>query len=242
MPTPEQLARFFDDRPSAPAAPVTKPSTRARGSSSLAPGKPQPSAADRRARFYDDMKQERPADASEDDAAARRRSEAFEAQRNTRRAKLYDDDPRNAGAENPAAAKSDATGKTGPTGDGKATDALKLQAPEGFDASSEAWKEFTATAAELRLDAKGAERLLQMHQAEQVRVKDASMDAWEAATRTDREIGGERLEGTIADAREVLERNGTPELHELLDDSGLGSHPEVLRLLARVSRTTRRGW
>lgn len=68
------------------------------------------------------------------------------------------------------------------------------------------------------------------------------MDAWEAAARTDREIGGERLEGSIADAREALDRHGTPELRELLDDSGLGSHPEILRLLARVARTTRRDW
>src|SRR5512133_1851147 len=110
MPTPEQLARFYEDATpsstqSTPASP--RPSTPARTTSTPPAGRAQLSPAERRGRMYDDMKQlDRPADAdAAQDAAQRRRSEAFEAQRNARRAKFYGPDdamPAEKPAEKPA--------------------------------------------------------------------------------------------------------------------------------------------
>jgi Fe-S-cluster formation regulator IscX/YfhJ len=177
-------------------------------------------------------------------AAQRRLSEDFEAQRTARRRTFYDDDPNNAGAKKPAAGEADAAAsKQGQAEETKAAaTALELDAPAGVDPKDPTFTEFRQLVGDLHLSPEAAQKLLELRQVDQVRARDASMDAWESATRTDREIGGDRLEGAIADAREALERHGTPELRDLLDESGLGSHPEILRLLARVVRATRRSW
>lgn len=236
-----RLARFYSDMTppakSTQASP-SRPTTDPRAQAAPPPGKSQLTPAERRARFFDDPDVARL-------EAQRRRSEEVEAARTARRRAFYGPDaPSSKPSERPAAGKPDGSASPAPAGEAKpAAAALELEAPEGFDSGSPGWQEFVKTASELRLDSKGAERLLAMHQAEQARLKDASMDAWEAATRADREIGGDRLDATITDAREALDRHGTPELRELLDETGLGSHPEVIRLLARVARTTRsRGW
>lgn len=253
MPTPEQLARFYDDDkratstpPAQPARPAPAPSAQARTPATPQARTGQLSPAERRARFFDDMKPSgRPENPDTDREALRRRSDAVEAQRSARRAKLYDDMPSPMpGAEAPVAAKPSATEKPAEAGDGKAAvAALELDVPAGIDRQSPVFGQFRQLAGELGLNKDGAGKMLALYTAEQERTRDASMDTWEAATRADREIGGDRLEGSIADAREALDRHGTPELRELLDQTGLGSHVEVIRLLARVARTTRsRGW
>jgi hypothetical protein len=222
------LSKLYDDMGSGPT-------------SSTASEPPSRPSAERRRAFYDDATPASTVDPdTERNATARRRAETFEAQRNAGRRSFYSD---MRGPE--AASPLEKPAEKPPAKPGQAVKAetaaapLKLAPPEGFDASSDAWKEFTRTASELRLDAKGAERLLQMHQAEVARTRDANLDAWEAAARLDREIGGDRLERTIADARDFIDRHGTPELTALLDETGLGSHPEVLRALARAARASR---
>jgi hypothetical protein len=50
-----------------------------------------------------------------------------------------------------------------PTGPDAAAAPIQLQAPEGTDPKSAGWQEFSAAARELGLDAKGSQRLLQLH-------------------------------------------------------------------------------
>lgn len=68
------------------------------------------------------------------------------------------------------------------------------------------------------------------------READAQVAAWEKATREDPEIGGERLQFAIADSHELLREHGSPELKELIEFSGFGSHPAVIRFITKVSR------
>ena len=54
--------------------------------------------------------------------------------------------------------------------------------------------------------------------------------------KTDAEIGGDKLPENLAVARKALETFGTPELKALLNESGLGNHPEVIRFFYRSGK------
>jgi hypothetical protein len=60
---------------------------------------------------------------------------------------------------------------------------------------------------------------------------------WGKATQADPEIGGRALEATLTEGRKALAKHGSPELRALLDSTGLGNHPEVVRFFARVGKT-----
>ena len=60
--------------------------------------------------------------------------------------------------------------------------------------------------------------------------------AWIEEVKADKEFGGNQLNANRAQVRKALDKFGTPELSTFLDASGLGDHPEVLRLLYRVGK------
>jgi hypothetical protein len=60
---------------------------------------------------------------------------------------------------------------------------------------------------------------------------------WEVQSKADKEFGGDQLDANLGVARKALEVHGTPELKALLNDSGLGNHPEVIRWMYRVGKT-----
>lgn len=57
---------------------------------------------------------------------------------------------------------------------------------------------------------------------------------WIKSAKTDKEIGGERFEASVKKANVALEKFGTPELREALDQTRLGNHPEMIRLMAKI--------
>lgn len=65
----------------------------------------------------------------------------------------------------------------------------------------------------------------------------AQVQEWGKATTADPEIGGKALQDTLSAGRRALATHGTPELKALLDNTGLGNHPEVVRFFARVGKT-----
>jgi hypothetical protein len=58
--------------------------------------------------------------------------------------------------------------------------------------------------------------------------------AWVKDAKGDKEYGGEKFNQNIAVAVKAREAFGTPEFIEMLDSSGLGNHPEMVRFLFRV--------
>lgn len=59
---------------------------------------------------------------------------------------------------------------------------------------------------------------------------------WAEAVKNDKEIGGENLKQSIEFSKRVIERFAAEEFKKTLDVTGLGQHPEVVRLLARVGK------
>jgi len=118
--------------------------------------------------------------------------------------------------------------------------------PEGYVLDdAETVTALSDVARELKLDNTAAQKIVDKMQpalnARAMRQVQAVVDGWEAETRADREIGGGRLDATIADARRALDAYGSPELRKLLGPlsdggTGLGNHPEIVRFFANVGR------
>ena len=61
---------------------------------------------------------------------------------------------------------------------------------------------------------------------------------WQQQSKTDKDFGGDKFNENVGIAKSALEKFGTPELSQALNESGLGNHPEVIRMLVKVGRMT----
>lgn len=67
-------------------------------------------------------------------------------------------------------------------------------------------------------------------------VQDYQSDAWAQAARNDQEFGGAHFEQNLGIAKQALEQFGSPELLQMLGQSPMGNHPEVIRFLVNVGK------
>lgn len=73
------------------------------------------------------------------------------------------------------------------------------------------------------------------------------VEGWTEATKADKELGGDKLPEILANAKLGMDTYGSPELKDLFampseknpTGLGLGSHPEVIRLLHRAGLTAK---
>jgi hypothetical protein len=61
---------------------------------------------------------------------------------------------------------------------------------------------------------------------------------WVFQTQTDQDLGGPLFKQKLAVARSVLKRYGSKELTKLLEQTRIGSHPELIKLLWRIGTDT----
>jgi hypothetical protein len=113
-------------------------------------------------------------------------------------------------------------------------------APEGKEYDPGVLESFSGAAKEAGLTQDAAQKLIDQmapvlatRQADQVK---AIQTEWLNASQADKEFGGEKLAENLGVARKALDTFGTPELRKLLDDTGMGSHPEVIRMLYRAGK------
>ena len=116
-------------------------------------------------------------------------------------------------------------------------------APDGIELDTEVLDDFKATAKELNLPQEAAQRVVDLGIALIQKASDANatliaeaQQGWITASKTDPEFGGDKLNESLALSRKGLEAVGTPELTKLLDESGLGNHPEVIRAFVKVGK------
>lgn len=60
---------------------------------------------------------------------------------------------------------------------------------------------------------------------------------WIDATHADREFGGRGLNENLGVAKRAFDAYATPAFRTLLDETGLGNHPEIIRMFYRVGKT-----
>ncbi|MNN57775.1 hypothetical protein D3C81_1727790 [compost metagenome] len=78
-------------------------------------------------------------------------------------------------------------------------------------------------------------------QQQAVDFRNKQVGEWETALRNDSEFGGANFEANVAIAQQALADFGTPELTAMLKESGLGSHPEVVRFFHKVGQQLAEG-
>lgn len=109
--------------------------------------------------------------------------------------------------------------------------------PDGFQADEELTNEFTPVANELGLSQKGAQKLVDHY----AKIEQKKLERWgghlkelKALAQKDPEIGGARYPAAVAAGRSVISKFGTPGLRKLMNDYGVGAHPEMIRFMAKI--------
>ena len=126
----------------------------------------------------------------------------------------------------------------------KADQEIKISLPEGVVMPEEATAEFTTTAKTLGLTQDQAQGIMDYYakslskaNADADAAFDKTVETWETTAKADKEFGGPQLQENLAVAVKALDRFGTPELRQMLGESRLGSHPEVIRFVYRVGKS-----
>ncbi len=116
----------------------------------------------------------------------------------------------------------------------------EFKAPEGTEYDPEVLEAFSGAARKGGLSQDAAQKLIDEMApalaARQVDQVQAIHHEWLETSSADKEFGGEKLKENLGVARKALDSFGTPELRTLLDETGLGNHPEVIRVLYRVGK------
>lgn len=118
-------------------------------------------------------------------------------------------------------------------------ESYELKMPDGVELDLAAAEEFTAIAKELKLDQAAAQKLADVGAKMAQRQAEAHaqlVETWTEQVKTDKDIGGDKLEENLGIARKAIDTFGSPELKALLNSTGLGNHPEVVKLAYKVGK------
>lgn len=123
-----------------------------------------------------------------------------------------------------------------------------LGAPEQFefvkqgeyDYDPEFIKSYSEVAKELNLSQKGAQKILDKILPTVLERQNAALaemkNGWETSSRTDSEYGGKAFVENLGIAKKALDVFGGDGLRKLLNETGIGSHPEMIRFMYRAGR------
>ena len=111
-------------------------------------------------------------------------------------------------------------------------------APDELD--PEVLTAFGEVAKELDLPQDAAQKVLDkvapVIQARQAKAIEQTKVEWATQSKSDSEFGGENLSANLETAKTALNAFGTDSFKELLSESGLGNHPEVIRFMYRAGK------
>lgn len=117
--------------------------------------------------------------------------------------------------------------------------------PEGVELDVALMEKATPLFKELGLNQEQAQKLIDL-QAEMVQEGARSqaetfsqlMSDWQEQARNDKEFGGDKFEESVTIARGAIDKFGTPELKQLMEDHMVGNHPEMIRFMYNVGKLT----
>ena len=164
--------------------------------------------------------------------------------------KLYGDGQKPNATQEPQAAKAAAAETVAsdqPAAEAKAEakpqaapEKYEFKAPEGKQFDAEVLNTYSEVARELNLSQEAAQRVLDAMAPKMAERQVAQIEAirteWANTSKTDKEFGGEKLSENLSTAKKALDAFGTTELRTLLNESGLGNHPEVIRFMVRAGK------
>ena len=115
--------------------------------------------------------------------------------------------------------------------------------PEGMEMNTAQLEVFLPLAKDLNLTQEQAQKLVSLDAAQKVaaaqaqqQATDDMLDGWRDETKADETLGGANLPQTLAHVNTFLNKFGTPELRQFLDESGAGNRLDVIRLFANAGK------
>lgn len=115
--------------------------------------------------------------------------------------------------------------------------------PEDVDLDMEAVEKFKPLMAEMGVSAENAQRLVDLAVEMHRRAKTGSqgkeadtLAAWSKASHEDGEFGGAVFERSVVEAQKAMRHFASPAFIEMLDATGLGNHPEMIRLFCKIAK------
>ena len=115
--------------------------------------------------------------------------------------------------------------------------------PDGMEVDEALMGDFLPLAKEFNLTQAQAQQLIDLQTTSMEKVGTAQEEAWATRvkdwgeeTKTDKEIGGDKLKENLGLAKRGLDAFGTPELGKLLDTTGLGNNLAFVRFFAKVGK------
>jgi hypothetical protein len=122
----------------------------------------------------------------------------------------------------------------------QAPEKYEFQSPEGQEFDTDVLGAYEDVARELDLSQEAAQKILDKVAPalaeQQTKHVEAVTKQWRESSMSDSEFGGDKMNENLAVAKKALDSFGTPELRDLLEKSGLGNHPEVIRMLYRTGK------
>lgn len=154
-------------------------------------------------------------------------------------------DPAAAASETPAgdtpAAEPAKEDTTGDKSDGAPEAYETFTLPEGVEVDEATLGEAAAMFKDIGLPQDKAQKLVDFYTGKLAAAAEAPQKLWEATqadwqgkVRADPEIGGTKLDATIATAAKAIDKFGGTALRDALDITGAGNHPEIIRFFSRV--------
>ena len=135
--------------------------------------------------------------------------------------------------------KSDANGKKDEPGEYK-----EFTIPDGMELDKGAMEAFTPIAKELGLTQDQAQKLVDVYSnanADAVATMGSQIDAlhqtWIQEVKDDPDLGGAKFDETVATARTFINGYGDQKLTDVLNETGLGNHPAVVKLFYKLGRS-----
>lgn len=147
-------------------------------------------------------------------------------------------------APDPKAQSNPDAGAKTPKGDSKVIpEKYDLKLPEGSRLDADHLETLSALAKERKLTNAEAQDILERDHAvlsafedRQRQEAEVMKDEWAKAALSDKEYGGEKYKESITLAKRVIDQFGSNALKEQLNRSGLGNHPELIRLMVRIGK------
>jgi glutamyl/glutaminyl-tRNA synthetase len=118
-------------------------------------------------------------------------------------------------------------------------ESYEFKMPDGVELDKAAATEFTEIAKELKLDQSTAQKVADVGAKMVQRQAEAHaklVETWVEQVKTDNEIGGDKLDQNLAIARKAMDAFGTPELKDVLNSTGLGNHPAVIKAFYKAGK------
>lgn len=115
--------------------------------------------------------------------------------------------------------------------------------PEGVEVDQAVLDDATELFKEAGVSQEAGQKLVDLYvkkvqqlQDSQVEQFSQTVEEWRNTSTKDPEFGGEKFEENIATAQKAIEKFGTPELNQMLNDFGVGNHPEMIRFMWNVGK------